>query len=276
MTRGVIFGKFMPPTMGHKSMIDAARRQVDRLFVFVGDVYEDDLVPRRLRAEWLQMHYGDAVQVVAPSQDALTEEISSDDLLKRWQALVLEVIGGPPDRLFGSEAYLAHIAASFGAEFILVDERRGAVPISATQIRADPIGHWDMILPEARGSFRREVIVVAQPGQEPPLGEGIDIRDLRDPARPGATRNASGPPNKLLITLVRPDQVAAMRARADSATDREWRWFAGPVPVVALQPVRTGIATPSATTAGVEILSPDAFAAFIRQQLGASPLPCAD
>ena len=258
--------------MGHKSMIDIARRHVDRLFVFVGDVYEDDLVPRMLRAQWLRTHYGETVQVVAPDQGALTEKISSDDLLERWRNLVLDVIGGPPDRMFGSESYLAHIAASLGAEFVLIDERRDAAPISASQVRADPIGNWDMILPEARSAFRREVVVVVQTEQAPSFSPGVDVCDLRGAPHSGLTSGGTtARPNKLLIKLIRPDQVAAMRAPAARVEDKDWCWFTGPVPIVAIQPVRNDAASPL-TTNEVTILSPVAFAKFIQRQLEASPL----
>jgi hypothetical protein len=47
--------------------------------------------------------------------------------------------------VFSSDAYVAELARRLGAEAVVVDEPRANVPISATQIRNDPLGNLGML-----------------------------------------------------------------------------------------------------------------------------------
>jgi NadR type nicotinamide-nucleotide adenylyltransferase len=42
---------------------------------------------------------------------------------------------------------------------VIVDRTRSAHPTSATQIREDPLGRWDELLPPVRGHYARRVVV---------------------------------------------------------------------------------------------------------------------
>jgi NadR type nicotinamide-nucleotide adenylyltransferase len=72
--------------------------------------------------------------------------------------------GRPPvDVVFSSEPYGPELAARFGAEHVSVDPDRAAVPVSATQIRADLAGCWDQLtLPAQAGLAARAVVVGAE------------------------------------------------------------------------------------------------------------------
>ncbi len=224
MRRGIVFGKFMPPTMGHKYLVEFARRQTDALFVFVGDVYDDSGIPRSLRADWLRRHFCDGVTVVVADDSDKNAAISSDELINRWRNVVLEAVGAPPDQWFGSEPYLSVIAESVGAHFHMVDDLRSAIPISATQVRSSPHRHWDLILPEARPYFLHEILVVANDMDAVPLAAhstnlDFTFADLRpdDPlkddglatVRLGALREVA---RRLLVTIVTEDQLARLSA----------------------------------------------------------------
>jgi HTH-type transcriptional regulator, transcriptional repressor of NAD biosynthesis genes len=55
-----------------------------------------------------------------------------------------------PHVVFSSDHYVSELAERFGAEAIVVDAERRAVPISSTMIRADPGGHLDRLAPDVR------------------------------------------------------------------------------------------------------------------------------
>jgi hypothetical protein len=52
--------------------------------------------------------------------------------------------------VFSSDPYIDQLADRFGAEAIVVDAERRAVPISATQIRQAPADHLDRLAPAVR------------------------------------------------------------------------------------------------------------------------------
>src|ERR1051326_4339848 len=62
VSSGMLLGKFLPPHLGHKYMIDFARRCVDELTVFVCSI-EREPIPGRLRYQWMRDHFG-GVRVV--------------------------------------------------------------------------------------------------------------------------------------------------------------------------------------------------------------------
>ena len=52
--------------------------------------------------------------------------------------------------VFSSDAYVVELANRFGARHVMVDADRVTVPISATQIRADPASHLHHLAPPVR------------------------------------------------------------------------------------------------------------------------------
>jgi NadR type nicotinamide-nucleotide adenylyltransferase len=62
--------------------------------------------------------------------------------------------------VFTSEAYGDELARRFEAVHVCVDPERGAVPVSGTAVRADPVAHWDLLGPGVRSWLTRRVIVV--------------------------------------------------------------------------------------------------------------------
>ena len=55
-----------------------------------------------------------------------------------------------PHAVFSSDSYVSELARRLGAQAVVVDEERINVPISATQIRNDPLAHLDRLAPAVR------------------------------------------------------------------------------------------------------------------------------
>lgn len=152
MTRGVVIGKFHPPHRGHLHLIRAALAAADEVTVIVCE-RADQPLPGGLRAAWLREMAPQARVIVV--EDALPADDS-----RAWAAYTREVLGRAPDLVFTSEAYGDAYARFLGARHVLVDLERRAVPVSATMISRDPLGHWDYLEPCVRGHFARRVCVL--------------------------------------------------------------------------------------------------------------------
>src|SRR5207302_10464947 len=66
---------------------------------------------------------------------------------------------GRPDFVFASEDYGRRLAEELGAKFVPVDRERGAVPVSGTAVRSDPMANWSFIPRCVRPYFAKRVCV---------------------------------------------------------------------------------------------------------------------
>lgn len=148
---GVVIGKFYPPHRGHKFLIDTATTQVDHLTVIVCD-HPSQSIPAALRAEWLREIHPNVTVVATPDDEP--------DEPEPWARRTIEILGRRPDVVFTSEAYGAGYSAAMECEHVLVDLEREAVPISATQIRANPLDLLDFLEPCVRAHFVRRVVLI--------------------------------------------------------------------------------------------------------------------
>jgi NadR type nicotinamide-nucleotide adenylyltransferase len=159
-TTGLLLGKFLPPHLGHKYLIDFARHYVDRLNVQVCSVASEP-IPGALRFRWVRDAFGAVADVV--HNDDPNPQAPEDDpehFWDIWRESLLRRVERAPDYVFASETYGFQLAETLGARFIPVDIDRSVVPVSGTAIRDDPMGHWEYILPEARPYFLRRVALV--------------------------------------------------------------------------------------------------------------------
>jgi NadR type nicotinamide-nucleotide adenylyltransferase len=148
---GVVIGKFLPPHAGHHFVIDTARANVDRLTVLVCDK-PGQPIAAALRARWLSAAHRDVEVLVIPDTVA-------DDDSAGWAAHTKTFLGSAPDVVFTSEAYGDAYARGLEAEHVLVDAARETFPVSATQIRADPLANLAWLSPDVRAYFVRRVCV---------------------------------------------------------------------------------------------------------------------
>lgn len=154
---GLVIGKFMPPHNGHVYLIDFARHYVDTLTVYVDSLAVQPISGAQ-RAEWLR-HMFPAVRVKHPDHENPQYPDEHPDFWQIWKSCLLEATGGPVDYLFASEDYGVKLAEVLGATFVPVDISRSAVPISGTQIREDPLTHWEHIPRAVRPYFAKRVCI---------------------------------------------------------------------------------------------------------------------
>lgn len=136
---GVVLGKFMPPHHGHRLVIQTAIGQSEQVHLVVCQ-QSDDPIPAALRADWLRALYPTATVTILDVTFSVTDA-------EAWAQGTMQAVGQQPSAVFTSEEYGHRLAELLGAEHILVDQDRTAVPISASQIRQDPQRHQDYLDP---------------------------------------------------------------------------------------------------------------------------------
>jgi HTH-type transcriptional repressor of NAD biosynthesis genes len=152
MERGLVVGKFLPPHLGHKYLIESAASQCDQLTVMVCDRPEYG-IPINVRTGWLS--------AIHPEVEVISIRDTLDDNDSRgWAAATIARLGYRPDVVFSSENYGPGYAGHMGSRHVMVDKARHTVPISGTEVRADPWAAWQYLHEIVRAYFVRRVCVV--------------------------------------------------------------------------------------------------------------------
>jgi NadR type nicotinamide-nucleotide adenylyltransferase len=153
---GLIFGKFLPPHRGHVFLIEHALSRVERLTVAVCSLSREP-IPGELRFRWMQ-ELAPGARVVHVTDDNPQHPHEHARFWEIWRDTLLHA-AGRPDVLFTSETYGDDMARWLGARHALVDRERNHVPVSASAIRANPLGFWAFISEPVRPYYVRRVVL---------------------------------------------------------------------------------------------------------------------
>ncbi len=157
--RGMVLGKFYPPHLGHQYLFDFARNYVDELAIIV-ETERNQIVPGHLRWEW--------VRELCPQPEVtvlhLTDENPQDpsehpDFWNIWKRSLQRLLPWQPDYLFASENYGWKLSEVLNATFVPVDIGRSVIPVSGTDIRNNPLRHWEYLTRPARSFFAKRVCI---------------------------------------------------------------------------------------------------------------------
>lgn len=167
---GVFPGKFLPPHRGHLNSIFNAATQCEKLYVVVSDhpeitknVCEESgirLMDMRMRAKWLsiELQKFDHIQVLMLDEKDISPY---PDGYKDWSNLLYRIIPEKFNVIFGGENDYKEPHKEYfpNVEYVIFDPDRKRYPISATEIRSNPLKHWDYILGSARSHFVKRVLL---------------------------------------------------------------------------------------------------------------------
>src|SRR5260221_2476943 len=161
---GLVVGKFYPPHRGHLHLIEQAAGLCAEVTVLVMAAASETL---RLtgRVAWLQASCADLQGVtVAGVRCDVPVDFGNEAIWAAQVAVMRAALEGNErpavDAVVSSEPYGDELAARFGAKHICVDPGRTAVPVTASQIRADLAGCWDNLLAPPRAGLATRVVVV--------------------------------------------------------------------------------------------------------------------
>ena len=155
---GMLLGKFMPPHLGHKYLVDFASGYVDRLTVIVATI-DSEPMPGGLRYRWMKEMFP-AAEVVHMTDDNPQEPGENPDFWNIWHDSIRKFIPRGPDFVFASEEYGWKLADILGAKYVPVDHLRVQAPVTASMIRKDPIGHWRFIPSCVRPHYVKRVCLI--------------------------------------------------------------------------------------------------------------------
>ncbi len=154
----LVLGKFMPPHAGHLYLCRFALGMAERVTVVVG-TSPGEPIPGDLRAAWMRRLMPDAHVV---HLDAVLPQHPSEDpdFWAIWRRALEGVLPAPVDWVVAGEGYGATLAQTLGAAFAPLTRGLTYGDLSATAVRADPLGHWDRLPDCVRAWYARRVRVV--------------------------------------------------------------------------------------------------------------------
>jgi NadR type nicotinamide-nucleotide adenylyltransferase len=183
-SHSLIIGRFNPPHEGHHFLIDTAARSSKTVTVVVTGS-DHDAAPIATRVAWLRAaHTWFPHVTVVGAFDP--HPINYDDphvwdLHERVVRDALSQTGNPApvDALFTPAATGPEWARRFGATLVDLGHSREPFLYSSTDIRQDPVGHWDDVRFPVRGWLAKRVVVL---GAES-TGTTTLVKRLRDEYR---------------------------------------------------------------------------------------------
>ncbi|MEO6039516.1 MAG: AAA family ATPase [Saprospiraceae bacterium] len=146
MSRGLIFGKFMPFHRGHEFLINQARQHCTQLTILVFSNGQDP-IPGWQRYAWLKNTF--------PELD-IRHLIDAVPSQQHWPAGIPE----DADLLLESGARYQQVAQSHGLQHLAIDQQRMHFPLPTAEIRANPQQHWALLPAIVRPYFIRRVALV--------------------------------------------------------------------------------------------------------------------
>jgi len=156
---GLIIGKFMPLHMGHIGLIEFAAARCDQIIVHLA-VKPDEPISGALRLRWLEETFTGRGNIRIKKQDNYLPDSahSSRDVSKVW-ADYLKKLYPEADCIFSSETYGDYLGEYMCIASCVYDQGRNTARVSATDIRHEPLKHWDHIPPAVRPYYVKKACV---------------------------------------------------------------------------------------------------------------------
>lgn len=161
MTKGLIIGKFYPPHLGHKYLIDFARNySFSHIDVIVFGM-ESESISTWLRYNALREHYDRCGNVLIHHHEETLPQYPEEhpDFWNIWKDRITKKVNVDSDTiLFASENYGIKLAEVLGCKFIPVDTDRNTYSISGTEVRKNIDWWFDKLLPEMKKYLTKKVV----------------------------------------------------------------------------------------------------------------------
>lgn len=163
--KALVIGKFMPLHKGHLALIDFATTQAETVCVCVAG-HDGEVISSAERAWWVIESYmqNSSINVRNLSYDpsklnesSVSDMKSSEEWAEYLKAELEDF--SEVDVIIGSEMYVKYMADYLGISFIIYDEKRENMPISATDIKGDIIRYWDYLSPAAKRSYVQHICI---------------------------------------------------------------------------------------------------------------------
>lgn len=163
--KALVIGKFQPLHKGHLTLINFATTQAKSVTVCVTG-HNSEIIPLDKRILWAvetfeNNDYVD-VQGLSYNPTQLNESSVSDvDSSIQWAEYLKANLEGfsSIDVIIGSEIYVKYMADYLGIGYLIYDEHRVNLPISATDIKNDILRYWDYLTPAVKRSYVQHICI---------------------------------------------------------------------------------------------------------------------
>jgi NadR type nicotinamide-nucleotide adenylyltransferase len=166
MSSALVVGKFYPPHAGHVLLVQRALQARGRVVVLCLGSARDTYTPwqraRALAADLVAAGLNPGAVEIRAGLDETPFDLDSEPVWRSHVEIFRSHLkaGDDVDLLVSSEAYGDELADRLGLAHLCADLDRRAVPVSASDIRADPLAHWDDLGPGTRRMLTARVVVV--------------------------------------------------------------------------------------------------------------------
>ena len=150
-------GKFHPLHKGHEFLLNYAGQICQQVSVIV-DNYTQQTIHPSIRANWIRELFPAYAVTPCKRHNPQSPE-ECEDFWEIWRNIVLEH-AGQPDYIVGSETYITKLAKEVNATPIFCDIPRANIPISATKIKRDLIGNWDMLTKPSQLYYQKRILLM--------------------------------------------------------------------------------------------------------------------
>jgi HTH-type transcriptional repressor of NAD biosynthesis genes len=155
---GLVLGKFMPPHKGHQFLFQFADQYCEQLTIVV-DCLDGQTLDPLIRRDWVAQIMPHA-NVVALTNNMPQNPEDIENFWVIWKEALITANGGKPDVLIASSDYGWKLSQVLECDFIPCDISRVSIPISATEIRDNPMKYWDYLIDPAKPYFMKKICFV--------------------------------------------------------------------------------------------------------------------
>jgi NadR type nicotinamide-nucleotide adenylyltransferase len=157
----LVIGKFYPPHLGHKFLIDQASANSGQVTVMIS-CSDHESIPLSQRVAWLRAIHSHQpnVEILGQVNNTLTDYDDPDIWDKHMQIFRKGLGSRLPeiDMIFSSESYGPEMAERLGVPHVMVDASRSTIDVSATRIRTDIVANAEFLHPVVRADLAMRVV----------------------------------------------------------------------------------------------------------------------
>lgn len=163
--KALVIGKFQPLHKGHLALIDFAAAHANSVTVCVTG-HDNEIIPLDKRIIWAVETFenNDYVEVRGlsynPTQlnESSVSDVASSIQWAEYLKANLEEFSSI-DVIIGSEIYVKYMADCLDIGYLIYDEHRVNLPISATDIKNDIVRYWDYLAPAVKRSYVQHICI---------------------------------------------------------------------------------------------------------------------
>ena len=162
--KALVIGKFMPLHKGHIGLINFACENAEMVLVCVL-AHRKECIPLDRRVNWVKdSMYAGVVSVCGLMYDADVLNSSSNSDIESsiaWAEYLKNQLEDfeSIDVVVGSELYVKFIAEYLGIQYLIYDDKRLQINISATTIKNDVIKNWDYLAPSVKRTYAKHICI---------------------------------------------------------------------------------------------------------------------